>query len=251
MGGQACVFYGAAQFSKNVDLLILAGESNFLGLHAALADLEAGRIAVPRFDPKVLRRGHAVHFRCQAPGVQGLRIDVMTRLRDLPDFEVLWDRRTTITTDDGGEVHLLSIPDLVNAKKTQRDKDWPVIGALLEGHYMALGSSPTAERIDFWLSESRTPERLLELAARFPTEADRLRSSRPLLALASSGDLPELRAALDAEVRAEQDKDRRYLRIASPCDQLRACTTASFVIPSFSMTTGHGALMPKRSMPST
>ncbi len=36
MGGQACVFYGAAQFSKDVDFLILAKEENFEGLHAPL-----------------------------------------------------------------------------------------------------------------------------------------------------------------------------------------------------------------------
>ena len=63
MGGQACVFYGAAQFSKDIDFLVLADASNFLGLHAALNELEAVPIAVPRFDPEVLDRGHAVHFR--------------------------------------------------------------------------------------------------------------------------------------------------------------------------------------------
>ena len=36
MGGQACVFYGAAQFSKDVDFLILSKEENFEGLHAPL-----------------------------------------------------------------------------------------------------------------------------------------------------------------------------------------------------------------------
>ena len=210
MGGQACVFYGAAQFSKDVDFLILADAANFDGLHAALAELQADRIAVPRFDPEVLRRGHAVHFRCQAPGVEGLRIDVMTRLRDLPAFEVLWDRRTTIATDDGGEVNLLSVPDLVNAKKTQRDKDWPMIGTLVEVHYAALQAAPTPALIQFWLTESRTPERLLDLAARFPVETASLSATRPLLALARADTLPELRTALDAEVRAEQDKDRRY-----------------------------------------
>ncbi len=45
MGGQACVFYGAAQFSKDVDILILADESNFAGFEAALAELGAERIA--------------------------------------------------------------------------------------------------------------------------------------------------------------------------------------------------------------
>jgi hypothetical protein len=29
MGGQACVFYGAAQVSKDIDFLILAKEENF------------------------------------------------------------------------------------------------------------------------------------------------------------------------------------------------------------------------------
>lgn len=28
MGGQACVFYGAAEFSRDLDLLILADEAN-------------------------------------------------------------------------------------------------------------------------------------------------------------------------------------------------------------------------------
>lgn len=210
MGGQACVFYGAAQFSKDVDFLILADESNFLGLHAALEQLQALRIAVPRFDPDVLQRGHAVHFRCQAAGVEGLRIDVMTRLRDLEPFEMLWARRTTITSDDGGEVHLLSVPDLVHAKKTQRAKDWPMIDALVEGHYLALGAAPTPAQILFWLAESRTPERLLDLTARFPAQTAGVLASRPLLALALAGNLPDLRTALDAEVRAEQDKDRLY-----------------------------------------
>jgi hypothetical protein len=63
MGGQACVLYGAAQFSKDIDFLTLADESNFEGLHRTLEDLQARRIAVPRFSPEVLGRGHAVHFR--------------------------------------------------------------------------------------------------------------------------------------------------------------------------------------------
>lgn len=210
MGGQACVLYGAAQFSKDVDFLILADEENFAGLLDALAELEAVRIAVPRFSPDVLERGHAVHFRCQAPGVAGLRIDVMTRLRSLEDFPTLWARRTTITGDDGSEINLLGIPDLVDAKKTQRERDWPVISALVEEHYLSLKHELYPERIDFWLRESRTPERLAELTRRFPQETEHLLSARPLLALARDGDLPSLRAALDAEVRVEQEKDRQY-----------------------------------------
>ena len=210
MGGQACVFYGAAQFSKDIDFLVLADASNFLELHAALNELEAVPIAVPRFDPKILDRGHAVHFRCKASGVEGLRIDVMTRLRDLPAFPVMWDRRTTIILEGGEEIHMLSIPDLVHAKKTQREKDWPMTGTLVEGHYQAMKSTPTLERIEFWLLEARTPERLVELTARFIPEAQQHLKTRPLLALAMNGNLPDLRTSLDAEVRVEQEKDRVY-----------------------------------------
>ena len=211
MGGQACVFYGAAQFSKDIDFLILAEDENFEGLHAALGELKATRIAVPGFDPRVLDRGHAVHYRCKATGVEGLRVDIMTKLRDLPDFSILWDRRTTITESDGQQIDLLSVPDLVNAKKTQRMKDWPMISALVEGHYDQYTSEPNPLRIEFWLRESRVEDRLIDLVVRFPAEAAAMAAStRPLLTLAITPDLPRLREALDAEVRAEQEKDRIY-----------------------------------------
>ena len=210
MGGQACVFYGAAQFSKDVDLALLAEEENFARLRAALDELQAVRIAIPRFDPDLLARGHAVHFRCQHPEAAGLRVDVMTRLRDLPDFPTLWSRRTTITEENGQTFELLAVEDLVQAKKTQRNKDWPIIEALVEGHYHATRTEPTAERIRFWLVEARGAEQLVELARRFPAETHALTGARPLLTHAITGDLAALRPALDAEVRAEQEKDRAY-----------------------------------------
>jgi len=210
MGGQACVFYGAAQVSKDVDFLILAEEANFKKLHAALDTLAATRIAVPAFDPDVLARGHAVHFRCAAPGVEGLRIDIMSRLRDLACFDDLWQRRTVIGDADGNEFHLLSVPDLVQAKKTQRAKDWPVIEALVSIHFRENAATPQPQWVDFWLGEARSPELLIDLTARFPAQTASALAYRPLLALALAGNLPDLRAALDAEVRAEQDKDRLY-----------------------------------------
>jgi hypothetical protein len=210
MGGQACVFYGAAQVSKDIDFLVLAEPENFTRLHAALAELQADRIAGPPFDPEALARGHAVHFRCRAPGTEGLRVDVMTRLRAMPKFPVLWERRTTFVDGDGVEYHLLCIPDLVQSKKTQRSKDWPVIELLITIHYREHAHEATDERVDFWLREARTPELLVELCQRFPTQAAGLVACRPLIRLAIESSLDDLRAALDAEVRAEQARDRDY-----------------------------------------
>jgi hypothetical protein len=77
-------------------------------------------------------------------------------------------------------------------------------------HYRENGDQPTPEWIRFWLTECRSPELLLELLARFPRERRNLASARPLLAQATAGHLAALREALDAEVRAEQEKDRAY-----------------------------------------
>ena len=52
MGGQACVLYGAAEFSRDTDLVILASQANLTRLRAALAELKAEVIAVPPFELK-------------------------------------------------------------------------------------------------------------------------------------------------------------------------------------------------------
>jgi hypothetical protein len=86
------VFYGAAEFSRDLDLLILADAANFERIRSALADLNAKSIAVPPFDVAFLNRGHAVHFRCQRDDVKDLRIDLMSVLRTVAPFEDTWDR---------------------------------------------------------------------------------------------------------------------------------------------------------------
>ena len=47
MGGQACVFYGAAEFSRDTDLAILADAANWQRLTSALAELQAEIYRVP------------------------------------------------------------------------------------------------------------------------------------------------------------------------------------------------------------
>ena len=131
MGGQACVYYGAAEFSRDLDLLVLADPANLLCLRGALAELETKVIAVPELELRDLERGLAVHFRCFAAGIAGFRIDVMSVLRDMEPFEVLWNRRTVIESE-GVEIDMLSLADLVRAKKTQGDQDWPMLRRLVD-----------------------------------------------------------------------------------------------------------------------
>jgi hypothetical protein len=222
MGGQACILYGGAEFSRDIDFAIVASEENLSQLKACLDELKAEVIAVPPFAKDYLERGHAIHFRCAAPEAAGLRVDVMTKLRGVDEFEKLWQRRKTVVSDDGTEYQLMSLPDLVKAKKTQRDKDWPMIRRLIEADYFAGRDDPTPEQIEFWLRELRTPELLIEAAAEHPANAKRLTEARQLLRFALLDDEALLTDALFAEEKAERDADREYWRpLKAELEQLR------------------------------
>ncbi len=207
MGGQACVFYGAAEFSRDLDLLILAEDESLRPLRAALDDLNAQPIAVPQLEVSHLRRGHAVHFRCRRPDVAGLRIDLMSSLRGVAAFNALWARRTTLEIE-GEPVDLLAIEDLVQAKKTQRDKDWPMLTRLVERSYFERPEAPSAQLVEFWLRELRTPELLIEVAAAHPELA--AAQGRSAVRAAGKRDLEKIADALAAEERQEREKDRQY-----------------------------------------
>lgn len=210
MGGQACVLYGAAEFSRDTDLAILSTSENLSKLSEALNELQADVIAVPPFEAKYLRKGHAIHFRCRVPEAAGMRVDVMTKMRGVDSFVKLWKRRTTMVFDNGAECEIMSLPDLVQAKKTQGDKDWPMVRRLIEVSYFANCERPGPEQIRFWFLELRTPELLIELAekrGRLPTSLIR---KRPLLKLAKPGNAPVLARALLEEERLEREADRQY-----------------------------------------
>jgi len=222
MGGQACVFYGAAEFSRDTDFAILADSRNLARLRTALKDLQARVIAVPPFKVRFLRRGHAIHFRCRHPEALGMRIDMMSRMRGVDPFPKLWARRTTIELPDGSLCDLLSLPDLVQAKKTQRDKDWGMLRRLLEAHYFQNRKKPTADMVRFWLLELRTPELLIEVAQAHPRLFSKLPAARPLLALVAPGQEVTLARALKEEEEQERERDREYwLPLKSELETLR------------------------------
>lgn len=210
MGGQACVLYGAAEFSRDTDLVILADAGNLTRLRRTLAELQAEVIAVPPFRIRYLRRGHAIHFRCLDPELLRMRVNVMSRLRGVAPFDTLWRRRTTITLPDGFSLDVLSLPDLVQAKKTQRDKDWPMLRRLVEAHYFQQRHHPTVAHVRFWLRELRSPELLMEVAQRHKTACERAVRGRPLLRHAVRGDAVALGSALQVEETLEREADQSY-----------------------------------------
>jgi len=209
IGGQACVFYGAAEFSRDTDLALLASDDNLALLRAALRDLHARRIAVPPFEQQFLLRGHAIHFRCYHPDALNMRIDIMAVMRGVDRFDLLWERRAHLVGDDGQHYELISLQDLVRSKKTQRDKDWPMIRRLVEADFVAR-EMPSDTEVEFWLRESRTPAMLISLARSRPDQTEALIPVRPLLSAARKYSEREIEEGLQLEEQRERQTDRAY-----------------------------------------
>lgn len=210
MGGQACVFYGAAEFSRDCDIVVLAESENYERLMSAVNDLQAECIAVPPLDWKYLERGHAIHFRCKHPEALNIRLDVMTKMRGCDEFAALWERRTTLEDSDGTIFELLGIEDLIRAKKTQRDKDWPMIRRLVDAHYEEFQSVANEDRIRFWLRESRTPEVLIRVGAENPEILREEARQRPLLEEAMAASQSAIQQELEKEQAKEKEADQAY-----------------------------------------
>ncbi len=122
--------------------------------------------------------------------------------------------------EDGTIYEWLPLPDLIQAMKTQRDKDsqglartgkdWQMIRRLIEADRAACSGMPSAEQARLWLREGRTLELLIDLAREFPDEARALAASRPLLEAAMQGHEAGVEAGLAEEERKERAADRAY-----------------------------------------
>ncbi len=58
-----------------------------------------------------------------------MRVDVMARMRGVAGCTTLWRRRTTLELPDGTICDLLSLPDLVHAKKPSATRTGRCSGA--------------------------------------------------------------------------------------------------------------------------
>lgn len=228
MGGQACVLYGAAEFSRDLDLALLPDPANLQQLDGALLELDARPIAVPPPDLSHLQAGLAIHFRCRREDVAGLRIDIMTRMRGVAPFVDLWARRTTFSFGEE-TLEVMGLPDLVAAKKTQRDKDWPMIRRLVDANYLNHRHEATPERVRFWLRELRTPELLIEAIAGHEDVARAISEERPLLRGGATGLTRDgLARSLHEEETAERQRDAAYWKpLRERLEQLRRAARES------------------------
>ena len=209
IGGQACIIYGAAEFSRDSDFVILCTRENLERLKKALAALKAGIIYVPPFEARYLERGHACHFRCLSPNVRGLRIDVIAKLRGCDPFDRLWKRRSRISVK-GMHIDVIGLRDLVQSKKTQRDKDWLMLKRLVENDIIRHKHNPAKERIKWWVQECRDAQVLIELAKKYPKTAKECIADRPVISAALISDIQTVNSRLHDEELRERQRDIEY-----------------------------------------
>ena len=176
----------------------------------ALEELEAEPAYVPPLTIEHLQRGHACHFYCNAPDVQDLRVDIMSKMRGCESFDKLWKRRKTVRLKGGKAIDIMGLEDLAQSKKTQRDKDWLMLKQLVDNDIMLNKNKPAKEKIRWWLHECRSAELLVDLSKKYSVIAKECAKTRPLLKSAISKDVQKLNLKLIEEELEERRKDVEY-----------------------------------------
>jgi hypothetical protein len=198
--GQAVVLYRLAIMSKDGDWILREDQE---ALDFVLETLESHgaryRFGAP-LDLRWLANGWSSHFEHRGSGLR-LRCDFVTRPPRVPPavLQAEWEN------PEQREVPVVNLPVLADLKKTNREKDYAIIGELAR----LMDDSTSA------LLYSRSARDLLRMAAKHP---DVLRDNvpkRPLLDRVALG-RDELERALDEErrslIRSNEERLKLYMK---------------------------------------
>lgn len=200
--GQAVVLYRLAVMSKDGDWILREDAEACAHVLNVLARHDARyRYGAP-LDLRWLAGGWSAHLEFRRNGLR-LRTDFVTRPPRISpsELERLWEKPTV------REVPVVDLVTLAELKKTNREKDYPVIGELAR-HMPELRSQ---------LLYSRSSRDLARLAQQHPDTVAELVTERPVLARISAG-REALEQALDAErrtlMRANEARLQHYVSAA-------------------------------------
>ncbi|MBK8096385.1 MAG: hypothetical protein IPK26_04715 [Planctomycetes bacterium] len=198
--GQAVVWYRLAIMSKDGDWILREEDSACQQVLAVLAAHGARYRPGAPLDTRWLRAGWSSHFEFTDTRSHRIRCDFVSRPPRLTEAELA----TLFTRDPGHDLPVIGLPALIAIKRTQRAKDYPVIGALAR-------LLPPAQEIE----ATTDPDRVLDLAPGHGAE-----SVREAVRLARTGaPRSDIVVALAKENDRLQQADRRRL------DRYRAAAT--------------------------
>lgn len=149
VSGQAAVLYGAALFSEDVDLWVDPTEENFLRLEYCLREHQAvyHKLTPPLTVENALKH-HGFHYRVQDGAGGDFYLDVLGSPPRTDAFQTCLDRAIEMETG-WGRLPVVGVRDLVEIKKTQRLKDYPVISRLALGEVTSHGSGVDTGTLDW------------------------------------------------------------------------------------------------------
>ncbi len=206
--GQAVVVHRLAIMSKDGDWILREDDEALEHVLAVLADRRSRyRFGAP-LDRRWLAGGWSAHFE-HRPSSFRLRTDFVTRPPRISprDLEQIWEDAVD------REVPVVGLEPLAALKKTNREKDYVVIGELARRM-----RDPRSQ-----LLCSRSARDLVRLAREHPETLRELVGERPTLAKVTAG-RDELEAALDAErrllMRRNEERLARYTEAAQAWSKL-------------------------------
>lgn len=185
-GGQAVVLYRLAIMSKDGDWILREDDEALDHVREVLERYDARyRFGAP-LQKQWMAGGWSAHLEFMRDRIR-VRTDFMTRPPRLSgeDLDRMWERQS------GHGTAVVSLKDLAELKKTNREKDYAVIGELAR----------RMTDVDDRLLYSRSARDLAALAVEHPERVNNLLRRRPALGAIARG-LAELEAALDGERRA-------------------------------------------------
>ncbi len=193
--GQAVVLHRLAVMSKDGDWILREHETALEQVLSVLAARKAAyRFGAP-LDIRWMRGGWSAHLEFR-DGSMRIRTDFVTRPPRLAPaaMDELWQSQR------GCDLPFVDARNLIELKKTNREKDYAVIGELAR-----LLTKPEEQ-----LLTSRSARDILETASRHPGLAASLTGKRSALAAVDDG-IEAIETALDAERRALIHSNERRL----------------------------------------
>ncbi len=205
-GGQAAVLHSIAFMSKDGDWIIREQTESIRHILKVLSECGASyRFGAP-LDVRWLAAGWSSHLEFQHDGMR-IRTDFVTRPPRINErkLERIWQE----VAPSSSSVPYVNADQLAEMKKTNREKDYVVIGELARRM-----SCPKDQ-----LLYSRSARDLLALSTQYPDYVDELCAKRPLLVQIEKG-REVLEEALDAErrqfIRKNEERLMTYLTAAQP-----------------------------------
>jgi len=194
--GQAVVLHQLAIMSKDGDWILREDEETFAHLLTVLDTFGARyRFGAP-LDIRWMKGGWSSHYEFIQDDLR-VRTDFVTRPPRISRKRLaeLWREL------EQRAIPFVDAADLIEFKKTNREKDYAIIGELAR----------LLTNVDDQLRYSRSARDIIDLCESHPQIASRIAQERPLLLAAEKG-ISSLEAALDAERRGLIHENERRLK---------------------------------------